>query len=222
MVEVRNRRTFTDARAEVRKRGGAEQEQILQGKVCWWVPGSGSSVAVRRCAEGLRKSGAARGAAQPGTLNSEPRREAASAGAEVEGFDVFATGEQTDLRDDLFAMMEELVAHDGVAGEDDEAVALDGGGVRIGGVGDTDDLTPVIANGLLGGFAADVVLVEQLLDEDRERLGGAFDGAARVVRREPAAQIADELFGEFAENVRLWVVGHGGGLWTETGIFNHG
>lgn len=130
------------------------------------------------------------------------------AGAEVEGFNVFAAGELADASEDLGAVMEEFVADDGVAGEDGEAVALDHRGVRERGVGGADDLRPVIANRLLRGGAADLMLLQELFENDRKVLGGPFDGAARFFGFEAAAQIADEFFGEFAEFGRWGVVGH--------------
>jgi hypothetical protein len=58
-----------------------------------------------------------------------PHSEPSSAGADVEGFDAFAAGESADAADDLFAVVEEFVADDGVGGDHEEAGAVDADGV---------------------------------------------------------------------------------------------
>ena len=95
---------------------------------------------------------------------------------------MFATGEFAQLGHDGFAVEEELVAHDGVAGDHGEAVAVDRDGVGIGRVGDADEPRPAFANGLLGRRAADLVFDEELLD-----------GAGKYTREESDALEADAL-----------------------------
>ena len=114
-----------------------------------------------------------------------------------------AAGELLDLLQDGFAVKEELVADDGVRGEDYEpATRVDLRGVGIGGVGRADDLDPMLANAVLGRVLTDVVLGQQFLDERRELAGGPAFHLPRL-RKRHAAQIANQLFGGFAELIRL-------------------
>lgn len=108
---------------------------------------------------------------------------------------------------DRVAMQEKLVPDNCVAGEDDETVALDHRRVGVGGVGGTDEFHPLLADEMLGGFAANLMLLQQLLDEGAERLsrpllrsGGICEGHA--------PQFADEGLGELAEGVGFVRIGH--------------
>src|SRR4051812_12508030 len=108
------------------------------------------------------------------------------AGADVERFYRFATGDLAHAMDNFLAVEKDLVAHNRMRGEDDEPVAFDAGGMRVGGVGGADDLGPTVANVLFGRGAADLMLLHQLLDDRGERLGGATAGARRLVGRNAA------------------------------------
>lgn len=122
--------------------------------------------------------------------------------AEVEAFDVGATGEFLDALEHDLAVEEDFVADDGVVGEDEEfATGVEGGGVGVAGVGGADDLGPVFADGVLGGILADLVFEEELFDEVARGAGGAADEAAGFVEGQ-APQVADKFLGEFAEFVR--------------------
>ena len=128
------------------------------------------------------------------------------AGADVDFADMVAAGEFLDLAQDQHAMMKELIAHDRVGGENDEGTStFDAGGVRVLGVGRTDDFGPFVADGLLRGVAADLVIDENLCDERTEVFGRAFAHAPRNFERH-ATQIGDQLFGGAAE--LGWLVRH--------------
>jgi hypothetical protein len=131
----------------------------------------------------------------------------ASTGAEIERFHGLAAGELADAGDDLAAVHEEFVADYGVRHEHCEHVALEAGGVRVGGVRRPDQLAPVIADRLLGGFPADLVFLQQLFDQRSEFHRGAAFRAGRLAGID-AAQVADEFLGDLAESLRR-LLGHG-------------
>ncbi len=84
---------------------------------------------------------------------------ARSTGADVQFADVAAAGELADSLHYDLAMNEELVADDGVSGEHGLASArIDLVGVRIMCVGRADEFRPLLADGLLRGFATDLKL----------------------------------------------------------------
>src|SRR5581483_9909363 len=137
-----------------------------------------------------------------------------SARAEVERFYVGAARQLPHPRHDLGAVMEKFVAHDGMRHEHGEAVALDLRGMRIGGVGRADDLRPMIADCMFRRFAADTMLLKELLNNRHQwlRRPGLRSNAASAdcvigfLRRRKSPQLTDEFVGEFAELMRL--VGH--------------
>jgi hypothetical protein len=124
----------------------------------------------------------------------------------VERSNSLATRELTYALHDLGAVVKELGADDGMGDQDEQLGFVDPNGVGIGGIGGADEFRPVVPDGLLGGGAADLVLDHELFDEPGQGSGGAFDLPAGF-RERHAAQVADELLGEFAETVGL--VRHG-------------
>ena len=115
---------------------------------------------------------------------------------------MFTTGKLLDSSHDFVAVHEKLVSNHDVTGEDDEPVALDHAGMRVGGVGGADKGWPMVANGVLRRLAANLMFLKELLDDDGERLRRATLGPRRIVGGSPA-QFADEFFGDFAEMRRF-------------------
>ena len=85
---------------------------------------------------------------------------------------------------------------------DQALFAFDADGVRITGVGGAYEFGPVRTDRVFGRVAADLVLVENRLDEARERERGALARFAWFIKRD-AAEIADEFLGQFTERMRL-------------------
>ena len=130
-----------------------------------------------------------------------------SAQPQMNRFHMIAAGKFLDAGYDFVAMVEKLVAHDGVAGQDDQPVPFDHRRMGIGGIGFTDDQLPLIADGVLGRVAANLMFLQELLEQRRELLGGAAPGARRIIRWE-AAKVAHQFFGEFAELMGLFFSRH--------------
>jgi hypothetical protein len=118
-----------------------------------------------------------------------------------------ATGKLFDSSNDFVAVQEELVAYDCVGSEHNEQVALDHRGMGISSIGRADDRYPLVPNRVLRRFATDLMFLQQLLDQRRERLRHALFGARWLLRFD-RSQIADESFGEFAELMRPVFLGH--------------
>ena len=104
-------------------------------------------------------------------------------------------------------MQPELTADDGVRGEDEQAATrVDVGHVRIAGVCRADELRPLLAHAVFRGPGADVVFDQQLLNQVFQLARRPALHACRLLQRD-AAEVADELLGEFAEG--LGAVRHG-------------
>lgn len=127
-----------------------------------------------------------------------------SSGAKVKGTNVRAAGKFLDLLHDALPVMEEFVPDHRMGCHDDELVAgVDLSGVGILRVGGTDNFRPMFTNGVLRGFAANLVLDHQVFDERREVARGTFPHAAGSLVGN-AAEVGDEFLGEAAELVRFF------------------
>lgn len=110
-----------------------------------------------------------------------------------------AAGESTDAVNDELSVQEELVADNRVRREDSEATTcVNLGGMRVGGVGRADELSPMVADGLLDRGAAHLVFYQQVFDQPGHR---ACRTAAHAARRfvGDSAKIRDEPFSHAGE-----------------------
>ena len=112
MVGPRNREDSTNARRQNPESGCGAQADFL-----------GDEAGVEQT-QTQRKMGR-NGIASTADHRRTARPDEVSAGAQVERFYVSATRQFLDSRDDLRAMMEELVADDGMRRQHDQLVALD-------------------------------------------------------------------------------------------------
>ena len=109
-----------------------------------------------------------------------------------------AAGQFPEFLHDGLAVEEELVADDTVGDEHDEQVAFDGEGVRVAGVGLTDEFGPFLADAMFERIMADAVLDQQLVDDGAE-VGRLAALRAAAVRRH-LAEVCDKVLdraGEF-------------------------
>ena len=98
--------------------------------------------------------------------------------------------------------MEKFIPHHAVRHEHEQAVSLNARGVRVSGVGWPNELNPALADGLFRRAAPDLILLQQLFNQRGEWAGRPLARTRGIFRWDPA-QVADKLFGDFAELVRL-------------------
>lgn len=131
-------------------------------------------------------------------------------GADGECLYQVAAGQGADAGEDVGLVETQFVAGHGLIVEDGQlAPRVDLTGVRVVGDGGTDEAGPVFPYGILGGGATDLVFDQQLLNQGRERLGGASKLARRHVVRDPA-QCGDKLARGVIEGVLGGRFVHGG------------
>src|SRR5688572_2707986 len=104
-------------------------------------------------------------------------------------------------------MVKKLISHDRMGCEHDKLVTLNHGGMRIRRIGRADDRSPVVPDSVLRRLAADLMLLQKLLNDIGERLSVTPLRARRILRAN-SAEIPNEPFGKFAELMGFFFLGH--------------